>query len=429
MNDKTHKDGLKIIDYFSLMRWISILFITYVVLHLRYISLFNFPLLNCLAIVLLGSAHNFLNPYLARFSRPLSSWVPFIYLSGTIDMVLVTFLIHYTGGVSSPLVYLYFMLLIAGSIFGFTLLDYYLSCQIAVLFMSTCVLEGFGLLPHYPLGLFFGQSYTDFRYLSAAVAALFLGCLLITYMASYLANRVLTNQREIEELSNARVDFINQVIHEIRSPLTSVMGYTQFLIEQKLGPLAEAQQEPMRVIERQSRRILDLVNDLLNLSRLEAGAVKFEKKSASLIDLAGRAIEEFMPQINAKKIQLVQEFDPKTPRIIMDEAKIHEVFTNLISNAIKFCGDGCRIFLSIAPGNNEVVVALRDEGLGVDPADLPQIFERFYRASQDSADRKGTGLGLALSKSIVEGHGGRIWVASGGVNQGTVFYFALPLAS
>jgi signal transduction histidine kinase len=429
MNEKTYNDGLKVIDYFSRMRWISILFIIYAVLHLKFISLFDFPLPPCLLIILVGSVYNFLNPYIARLSRQLPGWGLFIYLAGTLDMLLATLLVHYTGGVSSPLVYLYFMLLIAGSIFGYTMLDYVFSCQIALLFMAVCALESFGLVHHYPLGFFFGQSHTDFRYLSAAVAALFLGCVMTTYIASYLANEILENQKKIEELSKARIDFINEVAHEIRSPLTSVIGYTQFLTEQRLGPLAEAQKEPMQVIERQSRRILDLVNDLLNISRLESGAVKFEKNNVSLLDVAGRTIEEFMPQIKAKKIQLVQEFDPKTPRVIMDEDKIHEVFTNLISNAIKFCGDGCRIILSIAPGKNEVIVALRDEGLGIDPADLPHIFERFYRASKESADRKGTGLGLAITKSIVEGHGGRIWAASGGGGQGTVFYFALPLAS
>jgi signal transduction histidine kinase len=429
MNDKTYNDGLRIINYFTRMRWISILFIIYVVLHLEFISMFNFPLVPCLLIIFFGAAYNFLNPYIAGSSRFLPSWGPFIYLTGTVDMVLATVLVHYTGGVSSPLVYLYFMLLIAGSIFGFTMLDYALSCQIALLFMAVCVLEGFGIIPHYPLGLFFGQSYTDFRYLSAAVATLFMGCVLITYMASYLAKQITENQKEIEELSNARVDFINQVAHEIRTPLTSVIGYTQFLIEEKLGPIAEAQKEPMKVIERQGHRILDMVNDLLNLSRLESGVVKFEKKSSGLIDLAGRTIEEFMPQIHAKKIELIKEFDPKTPQLVFDEDKVHEVFTNLLSNAIKFSGDRGRIFLSIAPGNKEVVVSLRDEGLGVDPADLPHIFERFYRASKESAERKGTGLGLAISKSIIEAHGGRIWAVSGGGGKGTVFYFALPLAS
>lgn len=429
MDDRAYNEGLKITDYFTRMRWISILFITYVVLHLKYISLFNFPLFPCLLIILFGSAYNTLNPYIARFSRPQPNWIPFIYLTGTVDMALATALIHYTGGVSSPLVYLYFMLLIAGSIFGFTMLDYVLSCQIALLFMVVCVLEGFGVITHYPLGLFFGQSYTDFRYLSAAVAAVFLGCLLITYMASYLANQIMENQKKIEELSNARVDFINQVVHEIRSPLTSIIGYTELLVNQKLGPLAEAQKEPMNVVERQSKRVLDLVNDLLNLSRLESGMVKFEKQPASIIEIANHAIEEASPQINSLKIQLIQEFDPKVPPIILDENKIHEVFTNLISNAIKFCSEGCRIFISIGLGKAEVIVSVRDEGLGIDPADLPHIFERFYRAGKESAARKGTGLGLTISKSIIEAHGGRMWAVSGGLGKGAVFYFALPLAA
>jgi signal transduction histidine kinase len=315
------------------------------------------------------------------------------------------------------------------SVFGLTMTAYFIAAQTALFYLVNSLLESAFILPHYQLTMLPEALYLNYNYILALTFSLFLTGVMMIYLISYLSHKILENQRQIEALSQARVDFINQVIHEIRSPLTSVIGYTQFLIEEKLGPLAERQKEPMGVIERQGRRILDLVNDLLNLSRLEAGAVKFEKKNASLIDVAERTIEELMPQVNSRKIQLVQEFDPKTPQVIMDEAKIHEVFTNLLSNAIKFCGAGGRIFISIAPARNEVVVAVRDDGLGIDPADLPHIFERFYRASKESADRKGTGLGLTICKSIVEAHGGRIWAVSGGVGQGAVFSFALPLSS
>jgi signal transduction histidine kinase len=427
MDDRSYNDGLKIVIYFARMRWLAIFFIAYFVLHLKFISLLDFPLTPCLLIIIFGSAYNALNPYLVRFFRSFPNWVAFIYITGTLDLLCATILIHYTGGVSSPLVYLYFILLISGSIFGFTMLDYFLSCQLTIFFMVTCVLEGIGFIPHYPLGLFFGQSYSDFRYLSAAAASLFLACLLVTYIASYLAKQILENQKKIAELSSARVEFIDQVVHEIKSPLTSIIGYTELLAKEKLGALCEAQKEPMNVVERQSRRILDMVNDLLNLSRLESGMLKLEKKPVSIVDLATRAIEEASPMINSQKIQLIQEFDPGLPQLLLDEAKIHEVFTNLISNAIKFCSDGSRIFISITLAKDTVLVAVRDEGLGIDPVDLPHIFERFYRASKESAQRKGTGLGLAISKSIIEAHGGRMWAVSAGVGKGAVLYFALPL--
>ena len=427
MNDKAYEDGLRIINYFAWMRWISIIYITYVVLHLKYISQLDFPLAPCLLIVAGGCAYNFLNPYAARWFRR-SNWAVFIYLMGTFDTIFATLLIHFTGGISSPLIYLYFLLVVAGAIFGYSMLDYLLSCQIALCFGTMSVLEAFDLINHYPLGDFFGVSHYDFRFLSAGVSSLFLACVLVTYVASYLANQILENQKKIEALSNARVDFINQVVHEIKGPLTSIIGYGELLVREKLGAVADAQREPMAVIERQSRRVLDMVNDLLSLARLESGMVKFDKKPASLAEVAGRAIEELSPLINAQKIQVIQEFDAATPRVVIDEDKIHEVFMNLLTNSLKFCAEGgCRIFVSIGLSGKEVVASVRDEGVGIDPLDLPHIFERFYRASKESSQRKGTGLGLAISKSIVEAHGGRMWAASGGLGKGAVFYFALPI--
>ncbi len=427
MNDKAFDDGLKIINYFAWMRWISIVFITYVVLHLKYVSQFDFPLTYCLMAIVAGSLYNYVTPYAARWFKR-SNWSLFIYLMGSLDILFATILIHYTGGVSSPLIYLYFLLVIAGAIFGFSLLDYALSCQIAAFFGASCVLEAFGYIGHYPVGSFFGYSHNDFRFLSAAISSLFLACLLITYVASYLANQILENQKKIEALSNARVDFINQVVHEIKGPLTSIIGYAELFNRDKLGALGEAQKEPMGVIERQSHRVLDMVNDLLSLARLESGMVKFDKKPASLIDVAVRVIEEVSPLANSQRVEIIQEFDHATPRVDIDEDKIHEVFMNLLTNSLKFCpADGCRIVMTIGPSGKEVVAAVRDEGIGIDPGDLPHIFERFYRASKESAARKGTGLGLAISRSIVEAHGGRMWAASGGLGKGAVFYFALPI--
>jgi len=234
-------------------------------------------------------------------------------------------------------------------------------------------------------------------------------------------------QKQIEALSDAKMDFMNLVMHEARSPLTSVLGYTDLIAGQKFGPVTDRQIEPLSIIKRQSQRILNLINDLLTLARIESGKTKFEKKPANILDVAANALEEMAPMINEKKILLVQEFDFKTPPVSMDEDKITEVFINLLSNAVKFSNEDGKIFLTISPSGKEVTVSVRDEGLGIDPADLPHIFEKFYRAGKESSERKGTGLGLALCKSIVESHGGRLWAVSAGHGKGAVFYFTLPL--
>jgi signal transduction histidine kinase len=427
MDDRSFAEGQRVIIYFSRMRWLAILFILYVLFHLKFISQFSFPIFPCLLIIVLGSIFNAFYPYLTRYFQWLRDWTFFVYLSGTADMILATLLIHYTGGINSPLTALYFLLLLSGSIFGFTLLDYVLSCQIAVAFAATALLEAFAIIPHYPLGKFFGASHLDLLFISAAVSTLFLACLLITRIASYLANQLREKQKEITALSNAQVDFVSMMMHETKSPLTSIIGYTDILSNGGLGTVADQQREPLTIIKRQSHRILALVNDLLSLARLESGRAKIEKKKAVFGDLASRVVEEIGPALETKRLKLIQEIDPKTPPVNIDEEKVAEVLTNLLSNAVKFSGDGGRIFLSAALQGKEVQVAVRDEGIGINAGDVAHIFEKFYRAGKESAERKGTGLGLALSRLIVEAHGGKLWAVSAGPGQGAVFYFTLPL--
>jgi signal transduction histidine kinase len=427
MDDRAFSDGQKVIVYFTKMRWLAILFILYVLFHLNVISQFGFPILPCLLLIALGSGLNALYPYLAYFCRGFRDWTFFVYVTGTLDMIFATLLIHYTGGINSPLIVLYYFLLVSGSIFGFIQLDYFLSCQITLIFAAAVLLEAFAVVPHYPLGKFLGASYKDLFFLSAIVASLLLSCLLLTRIASYLANQLREKQKQIEALSNAQADFVSAVMHETKSPLTSIIGYTDILTAGGLGPVADKQQEPLSIIKRQSNRILMMVNDLLSLARLESGRTKLEKKSANLAELVNHVVEEMGPALNAKNLRVVMEADPKTPPVNIDEDKVAEVLTNLVSNAIKFSNDGGRIFVTITPQAKEIMISVRDEGLGIRSVDLPHIFEKFYRASKESSERKGTGLGLALSRLIAKAHGGKLWAVSAGPDQGSVFYFTLPL--
>ncbi len=413
---------------FVRIRWAAAALILTVILYLKYIALFNLPLLPNLLLFLAVVAYNLIYPFLVRRFPVFSESAFFSFVRSVLDLAGITALMHFTGGVESPFVMLYLLELASISVFGQTILAYLLAAVAAIFYLGNNLMEALFNLPHYQLTELTQANYLNFNYLLAMTFSLFLTGVLMIYLISYLTGKILRSQQQIEDLSNSRVDFINQVVHEIKGPLTSIIGYAQLFVRDKLGSLDEPQKEPMNVIERQSRRVLDMVNDLLSLARLESGMMKFDKKPASLSDVASRVIEELSPLINSQGVQLVQEFDPATPRLVIDEDKIHEVFTNLISNSLKFCsGSGCRIFVSVAPSGKEVLASVRDEGVGIDPGDLPHIFERFYRASKESSARKGTGLGLAICKSIVEAHGGRMWAASGGLGKGAVFYFALPI--
>jgi signal transduction histidine kinase len=427
MDNKSYAEGKNIIAWSARLRWLTALFIIYVVLHLKFISQINFPLPVLFTIIFFGLAYNFIFPHLAVLFKPFRDWTLFIYLLGTSDLIFVTVLIHFTGGVNSPLVYLYFLLLIASSVFGHTFLGYIFTCQMTLLYMSSCLLEAMSIVQHYSLPRTANLTYFDFNHLSGAFSSLLLAGLLVTFVTSYLAQRLRDKQQEIEQLNRAQLDFVNTVIHETKSPLTSIIGYTDLIDSGYLGATGEKQREPLTIIKRQSQRILSMINDLLSLARLESGRAKIEKKPVDLAALASRVMEEFQPMMAAKQLTLVTEFDAKTPRLELDEEKIAEVITNLLTNAAKFSNPGEKIIISLAPNNEEVIFSVRDEGLGINAEDLPYIFDRFYRASKESAERKGTGLGLALSRSIIEAHDGRIWAVSAGPDQGAVFSFALPV--
>ena len=233
-------------------------------------------------------------------------------------------------------------------------------------------------------------------------------------MASYLSEKFVAKQKEVDELSNSKVLFMNEVMHETKSPLTSIIGYADVLIRGTFGSLTQEQLNPLNVIKRQSERILNMVNNLMDIARLESGLTKIEKKPTSITQTINHIVEEMKPELDAKQLELVQELDLDLPLVQLDEEKISEVIINLISNAEKFSKPKGKIYISTQVSEAEVQVSVRDEGMGIDPEDLPHIFEKFHRASKEASAVKGTGLGLTLSKTVVEAHGGRMWAVSAG---------------
>jgi signal transduction histidine kinase len=407
--------------WFVRLRWGALLLMLLVILTSIYPGRLLVPIVPLLGIIAVAALYNLIFPFMVRRYRWFSENVIFTYLRSSADILVVTIMIHFSGGIESPFTLLYVLELTAISVFGFEQIAYFLAFQSAFLYVSTTYLEAFSFIKHYRLIESPGTNYG-----AAKGLALFFTLILTVYIASYLAGKLREKQKEIEALSNAQADFVSMVMHETKSPLTSIIGYSDILISGGLGAVSDKLQEPLNIIKRQSNRILLMVNDLLSLARLESGRTKFEQKPASLAELANHVIEEAGPSLNAKNLKMILEADPKTPAARIDEDKILEVLTNLISNAIKFSGDGGRIFLTITPQGKEIMVSVRDEGIGIKENDLPHIFEKFYRASKEAADRKGTGLGLALSKLIVEAHGGKLWAVSAGPGQGAVFYFTVP---
>lgn len=234
---------------------------------------------------------------------------------------------------------------------------------------------------------------------------------------------ILQDLTDIRRLETMRKDFVSNVSHELRTPLASVKALVDTLRDGALSDPPAAQRF-LDHIEKEVDALGQLVEELLELSRIESGKVPFRLEPVPLDEAVLPAVERLRPQ--AERAGLRLECHLAAGMVWADRERIQQVVTNLVHNAIKFTPPGGQVMVSAVRQGDEAVISVADTGVGISPEDLPRIFERFYKA--DRARRGGgTGLGLAIAKHIVQGHGGRIWAESR-EGAGSTFFFTLPLA-
>jgi PAS domain S-box-containing protein len=232
---------------------------------------------------------------------------------------------------------------------------------------------------------------------------------------------------ELEVASKHKSDFLANMSHELRTPLNAIVGFSQVLKEKLFGPVNEKQDEYLDDILSSADHLLELINDILDLSKVEAGQVELETGLFSLREALERGVVMVRERALKNGVALELELDPGIDLVEGDERRIRQVVFNLLSNAVKFTPQGGRVDVSAAQENGEVVVCVKDTGPGISAEDQARIFEEFQQARDTNGERpEGTGLGLALSKSLVELHGGRIWVESE-PGKGSSFTFTLPV--
>jgi signal transduction histidine kinase len=217
--------------------------------------------------------------------------------------------------------------------------------------------------------------------------------------------RDITRFREAEELKST---FISVISHELKTPVALIKGYVGTLRRKDANWDRKIVEDSLEVIEEESDRLTELIEDLLDASRLQAGALSINMNEVSLDLLSKRIATRF--QVQSTTHNIVVDFPEEFPVILGDEDRLSQVFANLISNAIKYSPEGGEIRINGQVKSEHLIVCISDQGLGIAADDLPHIFDRFYRASEVSRTTKGTGLGLYLVRAVIEAHGGRIWV-------------------
>jgi two-component system NtrC family sensor kinase len=225
----------------------------------------------------------------------------------------------------------------------------------------------------------------------------------------------------LKELDRIKSDFVNTVSHDLRSPLTAILGYVELI--ERVGPISDQQVEFIRRIELSVQNITALINDLLDLGRIEAG-FDVLKEIVPLRTLVYHTIDSLRPRLEEKDLHLDVDVPEELPPILGNPIRMRQMLTNLIGNAFKYTQAKGEICVSARAQGGQIILQISDNGPGIPLADQPYIFDKFYRASNVSGE-SGTGLGLAIVKSIVENHQGRIWVDST-PGHGSKFTVVLP---
>ena len=241
-------------------------------------------------------------------------------------------------------------------------------------------------------------------------------------IGAVIAVRDITERRAMERLKD---EFVSTVSHELRTPLTSIRGALGLLSSGMLGAVAEKGQRMLQIAVTNTDRLVRLINDILDIERLDSGKIELDRSAVDAYELMTQAVEGVQAMADAAGVQLTLE--PCSAKIRVDSDRIIQTLTNLLGNAIKFSPPGTTVTLSAEADPQELTLRVADRGRGIPDDKVKLIFERFKQVdASDSRDKGGSGLGLAISSSIVAAHGGRIWTEKNG-DQGSVFLFTLPL--
>jgi two-component system sensor histidine kinase KdpD len=242
------------------------------------------------------------------------------------------------------------------------------------------------------------------------------------------AEKAELRERELQvlkELDRLRSELMSNVSHELRTPLASIKGFTSTLLRTDVKWSEAEQKEYLSIINQETDRLTRLINDLLDISRIDAGALRLSRHAYHVRQI----VESIAGRLAAltSNHQLTISIPDDLPTVFVDEMRIGQVLTNLVDNAAKFAPKGTEITIEAKPSGKQVMMSVIDRGPGIPPEVIGKLFDRFYQAQRIvDGEKRGTGLGLSICKGIIEAHGGRIWVESK-LGEGATFSFTLPV--
>jgi signal transduction histidine kinase len=276
--------------------------------------------------------------------------------------------------------------------------------------------------------IFVGRDFTGpFSEKEIALLKTFADQAVIAIQNARLFREIQEKSAQLEVANKHKSDFLANMSHELRTPLNAIIGFSEVLSERMFGEVNEKQAEYLKDIHESGRHLLSLINDILDLSKIEAGRMELELSSFDLPGAVSNAMTLVRERAQRHGIQLALEMDPGLGELQADERKVKQILLNLLSNAVKFTPDGGKVDVSTRKVDGRIEIAVRDTGIGIAPEDHAAVFEEFKQVGRDYTRKaEGTGLGLALTKRLVELHGGEISLESE-PGRGSTFTVKLPL--
>ncbi|MFC1914504.1 sensor histidine kinase [Chloroflexota bacterium] len=443
---------------FTTMRWFAILGVVVATLIASLVFDIGFPTLPIYIVCVFMALYNLVfllqvgGLEKERAAVVIAKARNYSYVHIVLDLITLTVLLHFAGGIENPFIFFFVFHIIAASIVLYYRLVYLLATLAIFLVMLLVGLEYAGIIAHVNLASFAAPDlYREWSYILAILAALTAILYTTTYVATAVSGELRKRQREVmqlrerllaektdelkrasnelaklEEERNRFLRFIGIAAHDLKAPLTAIQGFLWVILGGFAGNITDRQRN---MLERSTHRItelLGLISDLLDIPRIETGQIVQEMKEISLRQVIKTSVEGQRGLAREKGVKLKVELPDGLPKVGGSSARLQQVATNLVNNAINYTSEGEIIVRVSEPDKKKILVEVVDTGIGIPPEDMPRLFEDFFRAG--NVECKGTGLGLSITRRIIEAHGGEIWVESPcpETNRGSKFSFTLP---
>jgi signal transduction histidine kinase len=349
------------------------------------------------------------------------------------DLIILTTILHFSGGIESPFSFFFVFHMIIASILRSRWQSYLQATLAVLLFGGLIFLEGVELLPHYHLTGFAGRGvYTDGTFVLGFLFVFTVTLYLVVYMTTSISEQLRAQQDDLEKVNTqleakdqVKNQYVLRVTHDIKGHLAAIQSCVEIVLNEMVGPLNEKQKDLVGRAYRRTTKCMSFVTALLKLTRMKLSG-HLDVEQFSLQSCVRSSLATVQPRAAAKSIVLHHRVDPAVDVILGEAVLIEETITDMLFNAVKYTPEGGRVDLDVRRDDDFIRVQIQDTGIGIPEAAMPYIFQEFYRAENARAvERDGTGLGLAFAKEVVERHGGRIW-AENNPDGGSTFTFTLP---